>query len=65
MMTKSSRHLFFDTPDGNGEAVKLGAGQHWAVNCPTGSFEFFGSLTELQSEIKKVLRSHYKEERES
>ena len=61
---KSAKHIF-GTPDGDGEAVKAGAGQPWVVNCPTGSFEFFGSLAELKAEIKKVLRSQYAKGKES
>ena len=58
-IAKTKRYILFATPDGDGEAVKLGADQSWLVNLPTGSFTFFGSSAEVQSEITKVMRCHY------
>jgi hypothetical protein len=50
-----------NTPDGFGEATKTDRDQPWDVNLPACSFRFYGSITQVKAEIKRIIKRDYGE----
>ncbi len=59
MSTTYPRTFSIETPDGEGEAIKDKSGVPWEISYPTGGMRWYGSITEVQAEIRRVLRSEY------
>ena len=53
--------LTISTPDGRGEAIKTDREEPWDVTLPAAEFRFYGSVTEVRVEIKRVLKREYPE----
>ena len=58
-MSKYPMIFSIETPDGEGEARKDKANEPWEVSYPTGGLRWYGSVPEVQAEIRKRLRLDY------
>lgn len=59
MVAKYPMTFSIETPDGAGEARKDKANEPWKVSYPTGGLRWYGSVPEVQAEIRKRLRLDY------
>jgi len=58
-MSKYPMTFSIETPDGEGEARKDKANEPWEVSYPTNDWRWYGSVPEVQAEIRKRLRMDY------
>jgi len=56
--------LIIETPDGQGEAIKLDRDEPWHVALPFAEFDFYGSVPQVRAEINKILKRELKQRKQ-